>query len=57
MSEALNRHLECDIPALQAILPDLVLAKMGDRQADLEAAIQVVSLCLANMRDIEQAVG
>lgn len=57
MSEALIRHLECDLPALQAIIPDLVLAKIGDRGVDLEAAIQAVSYCVANMRDIEQSVG
>lgn len=52
MSECLKRHLENDIPALSSILPDLVMAKMGDPSADLEAAIQVISYCVANMREL-----
>lgn len=53
MSEALKRHLECDLPALVSILPDLELAKLGDKSADLDAAIQAVAYCVANMRDMQ----
>lgn len=56
MSAELKRHLECDLPALSSIIPDLVLAKMGDKSADLENAIQVISYCVANMRDIERSL-
>lgn len=56
MSEALKRHIECDLPALTSILPDLELAKMGDKSADLDAAIQAITYCVANMRDITAAI-
>lgn len=56
MNAELKRHLECDLPALYSIIPDLELAKMGDKSADLDAAIQVISYCVANMRDIERTM-
>lgn len=53
-AEAVKRLVEIDLPALSGILPDLMLAKMGDRSADLEAAVQVVAYTIANIRDLQK---
>lgn len=55
MNETLKRVVECDLPALSAILPDIILAKMGDKSADLTAAAQVISYTIANLRELAQA--
>lgn len=52
-AEIIKRLIEIDLPALSGILPDLMLAKMGDRSADLDAAMQVVSYTIANIRDLQ----
>lgn len=52
-AEAVKRLIEIDLPALSYILPDLMLAKMGDRSADLDAAMQVVSYTIANIRALQ----
>ena len=52
--KATSRLFECDLPALSAILPDLMLAKLGDPKADLDAAMQVVSFAIANPREAQR---
>lgn len=54
MNDIVRRQVECDLPALSAILPDLILAKAGDPAADLTAAIQVVTYAIANLRDVKK---
>lgn len=56
MNEIVRRQVECDLPALSSILPDLILAKAGDRAANLDNAIQVVSYAIANLRDASKAL-
>lgn len=56
MNEIVRRQVECDLPALSSILPDLILAKNGDRAANLDNAIQAVSYAIANLRDASKAL-
>lgn len=53
-SVTIKRLVDDNLPALNAILPDIMLAKMNDRSADLEAAMQVVSYTIANIRDLQR---
>lgn len=55
-AESVKRLIEIDLPALSGILPDLMLAKMGDRAADLDTAMQVVSYAVANLRDVQREI-
>lgn len=54
MNDIVRRQVECDLPALSSILPDLILAKNGDPGANLDNAIQVVSYAIANLRDAQK---